>query len=368
MGPGSTFIGLTVGPYRTVVVSAGGTREAIPSGVGWPTDAAARAAVGHDAVFGQDLLLHRPNLEILRPFDKAGLIDVPAETPGRRKAAKLLIEHAVALTRPRADRPVFGVVALPSNTGPTHTGVVLEACREAFDAAVLVPEPVAIAYGMNRATATLVVEITAGRTAVSAVRGAVAESLAAVPVGADHADAAFETALLDQYPTIRASANALREVLDRHRAGDGPVLVSLPTKSGPQSFDIAAALRRGFVALVRPVTTAVKAALVALEPDDRVELVRHIVLAGPGSRVPGLDRAVALGLRDFAGAAVRVDPDPMFGSAAGALDLARGMPAAAWRELLAQKPRAGTELAVVHAGHPAVPGPRAAEYLSRRTG
>jgi actin-like ATPase involved in cell morphogenesis len=263
---------------------------------------------------------------------------------------------------------VYGAVAIPSNTGATHTGVVLEACREALDAAVLVPEAVAIAYGVTDVGNTLVVEITSGRTEVFVVRGAAAEGLSAVPVGADHADAAFESALLDQHPTIRASASTLREIKDQHASADGPVVVSLPTKTGPQSFDISTTLRRGFAALVRPVTTAVKAALVALEPDERMELVRNIVLAGPGSRVPGLDRGVANGLKDFAGASVRVIPDPIFGSAVGALELALGMPESAWRELLANRPQAGTELAVVHSGHPAVPGPRAVEYLARKTG
>src|SRR5262245_30490462 len=218
MGPDSTFIGLAVGPYRTVVVSSTGTKDVIPSAVGWPIDAEAREVVGRDAVFGQDLLLHRPHLEVLRPFDKFGVVDIASESPARRKAARLILEHAVALTRPRADRPVYGAVALPSNTGPIHTGVVLEACREAFDAAVLLPEPMAVAHGVHPGADALVVQIKAGRTEAFAVCGGIADSLSAVPVGTDHADAAFETALLDQHPTVRLSNSLLNEIKERYAA------------------------------------------------------------------------------------------------------------------------------------------------------
>jgi rod shape-determining protein MreB and related proteins len=369
MGPDSTFIGLAVGPYRTVVASSTGVRDVLPSAVGWPTDAEAREAVGRDAVFGQDLLLYRPHLEIVRPFDKFGVVDVSAETPARRKAARLLLEHAVVLTRPRADRPVYGAVALPSNTGAVHTGVVLEACREAFDAAVLLPEPVATAHGVRPGTDALVVEITAGQTEVFAVRHALADSLSVVHFGTDHADAALETALLELHPTVRLSNSLITEIKERYAGTpDGPVPVTLPTRTGPEAFDTYPAVRRGLAALVRPVVTAIKAAIVALEPEERLELIGDIILAGPGSKLPGLDRGVTHGLRDFTGVTVQVVADAMFGSAAGALDLATGMAAAAWRELLANRPTAGTELEVVHAGHPAVPGPRAAEYLARRTG
>jgi actin-like ATPase involved in cell morphogenesis len=369
MGPDSTFLGLAVGPYRTVVVASTGVRGVIPSAVGWPIDARAREEVGRDAVFGQDLLLYRPHLEIVRPFDKFGVVDVAAETPGRRKAARLLLEHAVALGRPRADRPVYGAVALPSNTGAVHTGVILEACREAFDAAVLLPEPVATAHGVLPGADALVVEITAGQTEVFVVRKALADSLSTVHFGTDHADAALETALLELHPTVRLSNSLLTEIKDRYAANpDGPVPVTLPTRTGSEAVDAYPAVRRSLAALVRPAVTAIKAAIVALEPEERSELVRHILVAGPGSRLPGLDRGVAHGLRDFAGVNVETVADPMFGAAAGALDLATGMSAAAWRELIASRPAAGTELEVVHAGHPAVPGPRAAEYLARRTG
>ena len=107
------YVGMDLGTFKTSVASSTGTRDVIPSAVGWPRDHIARAMLGRDVVFGKDVLEHRFAMNVVRPFEKGVLKYNDADAAGvpldqidrHRKAARLLVKHAVALTRPPQGRP-----------------------------------------------------------------------------------------------------------------------------------------------------------------------------------------------------------------------------------------------------------------------
>ena len=109
----ATLIGMDLGTFKTSVAASHGMREVVLSAVGWPRDHIARTMLGRDVVFGNDLVTHRLALNIMRPFEKGVLkyattkdAGVAQESIARRKqAAKMLVEHAVSITKPRPDRP-----------------------------------------------------------------------------------------------------------------------------------------------------------------------------------------------------------------------------------------------------------------------
>ena len=78
--------------------------------------------LGRDIVFGQDLVEHRLALNVVRPFEKGVLkytsqssAAMPQDKVDRHKeAARLLVEHAVSLTRPPKGVPIYGVIGAPS--------------------------------------------------------------------------------------------------------------------------------------------------------------------------------------------------------------------------------------------------------------
>ncbi|MFO0928822.1 MAG: hypothetical protein U0736_17680 [Gemmataceae bacterium] len=175
----AVFIGMDLGSFKTSVASSTGIRDVTQTAVGWPKDPVARTMLGRDVVFGKDLVEHRLALEVVRPFEKAALkfnspdaAGVPAANVARHKeAARLLVEHAVALTRPPKGVPVYVVISAPSRASVLNKKVLLEAAATAFEAAMIVSEPFRSAYGMNRLSDTLVVDIAAGTIDICPVYG-----------------------------------------------------------------------------------------------------------------------------------------------------------------------------------------------------
>ena len=114
----AVFVGMDLGTFKTAVATAHGVREVIPTAVGKPKDHVARTLLGRDTVFGNDLTEHRLALDIIRPFEKGALkyldgkdvkLDA-ARVAAHKEAARQVVEHAVAITRPPKGLPVFGVI------------------------------------------------------------------------------------------------------------------------------------------------------------------------------------------------------------------------------------------------------------------
>src|SRR5262245_34848201 len=152
------YIGMDLGTFKTSVASSRGTREVIPSAVGWPKDQIAKTMLGRDVVFGKDVIEQRMALRVVRPFEKGGLKYAAPKDTGlkadqvelNKEAARLLVEQAVSLTKPPAGAAIYGVIGAPSRATIHNKTVLLEAAKSAFDAVMIVSEPFTIAYGMNR--------------------------------------------------------------------------------------------------------------------------------------------------------------------------------------------------------------------------
>src|SRR5262245_60069199 len=195
------FIGMDLGTYKTSVASSAGVRDVIPTAVGWPRDPVARTMLGRDVVFGKDLVEHRLAVHIVRPFEKGVLKysspDEAGVSPDQvtlcKQAAALVVEHAVALTRPPKGVPIYGVIGAPSRATLVHKKVLLAAAQHTFDGAMIVSEPFSIAFGMNRLSDMLVVDIGAGTIDICPVYGTfpAEEEQVTVAAGGDMVDETF---------------------------------------------------------------------------------------------------------------------------------------------------------------------------------
>ena len=340
------FIGMDLGTFKTSVASSTGAREVLYSAVGWPKDQVARTLLGRDVVFGNEVVSQRLALDVVRPFEKGALkydsqasAGLPAEKLARhREAARLLVEHAVALTRPPEGAAVCGVIGAPSRASVLNKKVLLDAARSAFDAVMIVSEPFTIAYGMNRLHDTLVIDIGAGTVDLCPITGTFPkeEDQVTLPVGGDFIDEHFCNQLRKTYPTAQLSLNTIREIKEKfgfvHDVNEKAV-VTLPVAGKPTQFDVAVPLKAACRTIVEPIVQGLRELIARFDPEFQQRMQQNIILGGGGSQLRGLDRMIEEGLREYGGAQVKRVGDAVFAGAVGALKLAMAMPRDCWDKI-----------------------------------
>jgi rod shape-determining protein MreB len=346
MEKGTVYVGMDLGTFKTSIASSTGVRDVLFSAVGWPKDHVARTMLGRDVVFGKDVVEHRLALNVIRPFEK-GVLKYNEQEGARlsvegvakhKEAARLLVEHAVSLTRPPKGVPVYGVIGAPSRATVLNKKVVLEAAGSAFDAVMIVSEPFTIAYGMNRLSDTLVVDIGAGTVDLCPIYGTLPseQDQVTLPVGGDFIDEHFHNLLRKTYPEAQLSLNMAREIKEKygfvHDVNEKAV-VALPVAGKPRPFDVTAPLREACRTIVGPIIQGLCELVARLDPELQQRMLTNIVLGGGGSQLRGLDRLIEDGLKEYGPAKVKRVGDAVYAGAVGALKLAMCLPDDCWAGL-----------------------------------
>lgn len=346
MKKGVVYVGMDLGTFKTSVASSTGAREVVFSAVGWPKDHIARTMLGRDLVFGQDIVDQRMALNIIRPFEKGVLKFNSHTTTGlapeklekHKKAARLLVEHAVAMTRPPKDAPVYGVIGAPSRATIPNKKVLLDAAKAAFDAVLIVSEPFTIAYGMNRLFDTLVVDIGAGTIDICPIYGTFPgeEDQVTVPMGGDFIDEHFYELLRQALPEVQVSMNMIREIKEKYgfvHDVNEKALVTLPIAGKPTQVDVTEPLKAACHTIVQPIVQGLREMIARFDPEFQQRMLQNIVLGGGGSQLKGLDRMIEEAMKEYGGAKVRKVGDAVYAGAVGALKLAMSMPDDCWNQL-----------------------------------
>lgn len=340
------YVGVDFGTFKTSVACSNGRREVVPTAVGWPKDHVSRSLVGRDVVFGKDLQEFRLALNVVRPFEKGVLKYLDhnelgvSDAKGRQhtEAAKLLLEHVVAQVRPDDGSLVYGVIGAPSRASIKNKQVLLEAARDAFDAVVIVSEPFTIAYGMNKLSDTLVVDIGAGTIDICPMFGTypAEEDQVTLPLGGDLIDTEFLQRLKALYPDVQLTANMAREIKEKygfvHDVNENAV-VTLTANGRPKQYDVTQPLKDACQTLVQPIVRGLKELIAKLDPEFQGRMLNNILLGGGGSQLRGLDRMIEESLQEFGGGKVTRVYDSVFAGAVGALKLAMSMPQSYWQTM-----------------------------------
>jgi len=341
---GVLYVGIDLGTSRTSISASNGVRETVHSVVGYPKDIVSRKLLGKDVLFGEEAIANRLALDIFKPLEK-GVIrfsdgaGTSSEAITRNmEAAKALILHAVDLARPKAGQLVYGVIGCPAQASIHNKQSIIEAAREVLDSVVICSEPFSVAYGLEQLHDCLVIDIGAGTTDLCRMKGSMPDEDDQVTL--TQAGDFIDTQLLELFkgrcPDAQFTTNMVKEVKEKHAfvtEAAEPVIVRFPVNGRPTPFNVTAEMRKGCRRIIEPIVEAVDRLVSTFDPEFQERLRKNVILAGGGSRIHGLDRAIEEALEPFGGGRVRAVQEPVYAGANGALKIAYDMPAEAWEQL-----------------------------------
>ena len=338
------LLGIDLGTSRSSIVSMDGARKMVESYVGWPKDAVSRKHLGKDIVFGREALENRLSLDLYRPLEK-GVIKYTNDQEGQSdaysrnmEAAKMLMHHLVSMIEPGRDDVLYGVIGVPAEATVKNNQAIIESARDVLDSVMIVSEPFTVAYGMDRISDVLVVDIGAGTTDLCRMHGTVpsTEDQISLEVAGDSIDRHLYDLIRSKHPEAQLTINMCKKFKETYGFVsdiNDTIEVSLPVSGKPVMHDITQELRQACSLLIKPIVDGIHKLVSTFDPEFQEKLRNNVIISGGGSQLDGLAKRVTEGLDAIGGGQViRVD-EPLYAGSNGAMKLALDMPAEYWQQL-----------------------------------
>jgi rod shape-determining protein MreB len=328
-------IGIDLGTSRSAVSASNGKREWVESYVGWPKDFVSRKLLGEDIIFGEEVLQNRLSLEVVRPLE-SGVIRNGA--PRHEEAVRELIHHLIELTAPKEGQKIYAAVGVPAEALKINKMAIRNATREYADSLMVVSEPFAIAYGQDTLNHAMIIDIGAGTVDFCIMHGTLPgeEDQRTLTSGGDSIDRLLYERLTEKLPHAKLSEPLIRRFKENNAfvgSNSRKVPMDLAVSGRMVEFDLTRDLRESCESILPPIVETVADLISRYEPEFQEEVRRNVYLAGGGSQIDGIDKALEDGLREFGTFRITTVDDPLFAGADGALALARDMPEEYWEDM-----------------------------------
>ena len=338
---GVLYVGIDMGTSRTSVSASNGVRETMESFVGYPKDPVSRKLLKKDVLFGQEardkrlsLNLHRPLEHGVLKFNQDGVEDAEA-----LRAAQDLVREIVRIALPRGDELVYAVIGVPAQASIHNKDAILHAARESVDSVMLCSEPFSVAYGLDMLDDVLVIDIGAGTVDLCRMHGTMPEESDQITLttAGDFVDQELSKEIAQAYPEAQFTIQMVKEIKERHSTVDDttePITVELPVQGKPTEFDLTDPIKAACGRIVPPIVEGLGKLIATFDPEFQARLKSRVLLAGGGSQIRGLERAVEEYMHEALGSGhvIRID-EPIYGGANGALKVAHDMPEEYWEKL-----------------------------------
>jgi len=329
------YIGIDFGTARTSISASNGVKSTIKSVVGWPKDVIARKFLKRPVLFGEEALKNRLALDIYRPLEK-GIIK---DTSKDMEAAKELIKFAIELAKNDGKyKKIYGVIGAPALTDHVNKQALTATAHEVLDAAMVVSEPFAVAYGLNKLNNALVVDIGAGTVDLCRMHGTLPseEDEASLVKAGDHIDSLMYESIRKRYKGAQITINMVQEWKENYGfvgKENSPVNVDFPLAGKTNSVNITDEVKKACESIVPDIINNLKQMISTYDPEFQKEIRKNIIIAGGCSQIKALKEFIEDKMVPFGGGVVSVVKDPIYAGADGALKLAREMPEGYWEEI-----------------------------------
>jgi rod shape-determining protein MreB len=290
-------------------------------------------------LIGRDALDNRPMLALHRPLER-GIMKEGSEKD--QEAVQELVRHLISLAgikqRGKNKTKVRAVVGVPAEAFRVSRQNLRSTIDGIADNVMMVPEPFAVAYGLEALLHALVIDIGAGTADFCVMQGRYPtdEDQKTLPNAGDSIDEQLMKLIRERHPDAQFSIHMIREWKERHSfvgAAKNRVTVAVPIKSKATEIDITQEMRAACESILPPLFATLTSLLFRVEPELQGKVRNNVLLAGGTSLIAGLPEAITKTLKDLGGGRATVVSDPVFAGSGGSLAIARDASASDWEKL-----------------------------------
>jgi len=330
------YTGFDLGTSRTSLATSTGARLTTLSCIGYPKDVVSRKRLkGGDYLLGQEAIKNRLALNMVWPLEHG----VMKEDEPSIKATTLILRDMLVQAIPdkRKGDQIYAAIGVPAQASIHNKKALVDLCSSLVDKVLIVSEPFAVAYGMDRFDECLVVDVGAGTVDACRIHGSLPEEgdQVTLTTAGNFLDSKIIEAILNLYPGVQLTPQIIQRLKEKYGyvGISEKVIVTLTEKGIPGTYDLTGLLQDCCLQMTDPICKAVQALVGSFDADFQEHLRNNVIIAGGGSRLRGIDRAVEKGLEAYGGGNVECTQDPEFGGAVGALKLSLEMPDEYWSKI-----------------------------------
>ncbi|CAK0762509.1 rod shape-determining protein MreB and related proteins [Gammaproteobacteria bacterium] len=331
-------VGIDLGTSRTTITTSTGQRLTTITCIGYPKDVIARKRLKKDHLLGAEAIENRLSLNLVWPLADG----VMREDAQSISATKLILQDIISQALPgkKNDDLIYAAIGVPAQASISNKKSIVALSQDLVDKILVVSEPFAVAYSIDRFDECLIVDIGAGTTDLCRMHGSmpdVNDQLTLTYAG-NFLDNELTLAILQKFPNVQLTPQIIKRIKEKHGFVydvSEPVLVMLTEQGIPKIYDITDVLRASCLKLTDPISKAVQKLVGSFDPDFQEKLRNNVIVAGGGSRLKGIDRAIEKSLEAYGGGNVTCVQDAEYCGSAGTLKMCIEMPEEYWEHLSA---------------------------------
>ncbi|MBN16772.1 MAG: hypothetical protein CMB37_01245 [Euryarchaeota archaeon] len=330
------YIGVDLGTFRSVMVSSDGHDEKVLTVIGTPKDQIAKNFLKREVLFGEDALKNRLALNLYRPLEHGVIKDTPED----KKFIAHFITNIIGLGDPEDYDRVVAVIGAPAEASHVDKTAIFDAAAGSVNACMIISEPFAVAYALDKIEHTLVIDIGAGTTDLCRVYGTVPTPIDQMHVNfaGDFIDGQIIAEIQKKYAGAQVTKDMARRWKEEYSFVGGaepndPIVVDFSIEGKAMSLDITDCVQNACERIVDPIVSGVKELIASSNPEYHDAFRRNMILAGGGSGIAGLGEMIEERLGDLGEVEVLTVEDPLELGAMGGLRLAMEVPEDMWKNL-----------------------------------
>jgi len=326
-------IGIDLGTSQSSIVTSTGKRLSINTCVGFPKDVVSQKRLNKEYLLGEEALKNRLSLDLIWPLSKG----VISNDKRSRDATQLVLKGLIDLTLPKMKNTdkIYASIGVPALASVRDKKTILDITKDLIDKVLIVSEPFAVAYGIDRFDECLIIDIGAGTTDLCRMSGSIPteDDQRSLTEAGNFLEWVITNAILREYPDVQLTPKIIKSIKEKHgyvSDSSDPAIVTLTKKGQPDSYDITKILHESCLKLSDSIGQAVQSLVSDFDPDFQETLRNNIIVAGGGSRLTGIDRAIEKSLDNYGGGKATCVQDVEFCGANGCLKMCLEMPENYW--------------------------------------